>query len=88
MKNLFVAVSLLLVAQLGMSQVNKQAYSVSYPRFIKDASRTPRGQAQGLFRRYFSMGPEDVLRPVQSQDDHLGFTHDQYQQYYKNVKNK
>ena len=86
MKNLFVVGSLLLFVQFTYAQENRQVYALSYPRLIKEASQSPRGFAQGVFRRHFAMGPEDELRPARSWQDELGYSHDQFQQYYRNIK--
>ena len=74
-------------ALVSNAQGPKKSVTVrTYPRLIRDGSATPRGRADGLFQRQFNMQAGDRLQPLRSWDDELGYAHDSYQQYYRNVK--
>ena len=75
-----------LLTQLASAQGRKDLQLKNYPGLIVDNTNTPRGQAQGIFRRYFDWNADDELRATKSWQDDLGYYHDSYQQYYRNVK--
>ena len=60
--------------------------SKDFPRFEKETQKRTRDNARGVFQQKFEMQTEDDLRGDKSEKDQIGFTHDKYQQYYKNVK--
>ncbi|MFM7838917.1 MAG: hypothetical protein ACKO6K_05070, partial [Chitinophagaceae bacterium] len=84
---LLATLAVVCLATLSFAQGRRgEQPSRSYPRLVVDDSRSPRSQAQGLFQKYFDLRSEDALKAKSSSFDELGFTHDAYQQYYKQVK--
>jgi Zn-dependent metalloprotease len=75
-----------LLTQLASAQGRKDLQLKNYPSLIVDNTNTPRGQAQGIFRKYFDWNADDELKATKSWQDDLGYYHDSYQQYYRKVK--
>lgn len=57
-----------------------------FPHFQELQKNVPRAQVQNVFRQYFSMTQADKLVLMKSESDQLGFVHEKFQQYYKNIK--
>jgi Zn-dependent metalloprotease len=60
--------------------------SKEFPRFQNEDSRTPRNNVDASFKKNLEMQSDDELRPHRSETDQLGFVHEKFQQFYKNVK--
>jgi len=84
MKQLIIATFLLFIVVYSFGQEGKK--SKEYPRFQKEESHVNRDNANGVFNKNLEMQADDELRLIKSEKDHLDFTHDKYQQYFKKVK--
>ncbi len=84
MKHLLLSAGLICMSVFAFSQNGER--SKDYPRFEKETQKRTRDNARGVFQQRFEMQTEDELRGDKSENDQIGYTHDKYQQYYKNVK--
>ena len=84
MKQLLLSAGLICMTVFAFAQNGER--SKDYPRFEKETQKRTRDNARGSFQQRFEMQAEDDLRGDKSEKDQIGFTHDKYQQYYKNVK--
>lgn len=85
MKNVFVSVLAFLCLAVN-AQTKKDIQLTNYPTLIVEQSKSKRNQAQELFTKHYQTTPENRLVQTESATDNLGFVHDKYQQYYKNIK--
>jgi Zn-dependent metalloprotease len=84
MKPLFLLTVLVCLAVFSYGQDGKK--SKENPRFQKEELKFSRTDANTAFKKNLDMQADDELRAVKSEADKLGFTHDKFQQYYKQVK--
>jgi Zn-dependent metalloprotease len=84
MKRILITTILLCVVVFSFAQDGKR--SKGYPRFQSEVSRTSRNNLGAAFKKNLEMQSDDELRPSMTENDHLGFSHDKFQQYYKKVK--
>ncbi len=53
--------------------------------FSGEATLSPQ-KPNVLFQQYLKISKEDEMKKIASRKDHLGFTHDKYQQYHNGIK--
>jgi len=49
-------------------------------------ARPAASQRQQVLRQQLGLGPDEQMRPLRTETDALGYTHERFQQYYKGVK--
>lgn len=76
----------LLLIQVGFSQTKQTIPVQKQPYQIKLQEKAAVSQQNSVFQRTLAMTADDELRPLRSENDELGFTHEKFQQYYKGVK--
>lgn len=89
MKPFCLLILLLLIAgppSLLEAQNERPPMGREHPFFIKPAPEATSLQAGSIFQSIFEMDEEEAFQFVKSEKDHLGYTHDLYQQYYKGIK--
>lgn len=66
--------------------VSAQGKSEQFPEFIYIDASEAQADMGNLFQKHYKMEATDELRPLRSENDALGFTHEKFQQYYKGIK--
>ncbi len=66
--------------------VSAQGKAEKFPEFINIEESEAQAERGNLFQRYYKMEATDELRPLKTDKDEIGFTHEKFQQYYKGVK--
>ena len=75
----------LLIAHVAFSQT-RPAGMKTFPKMIRFEQPVNVGQKHTLFTQHLEATADDQMLPVKTFSDHLGFTHEKYQQYYKGIK--
>ncbi|HFA51111.1 MAG TPA: T9SS type A sorting domain-containing protein [Bacteroidetes bacterium] len=79
------AFAMMTIAML-FAQNPKPEYGKTHPTFIKPATEIGAYQKAAVFNSFIEMSANDKMQPVKQYDDHLGFHHEKYQQYYKGIE--
>ena len=53
--------------------------------FNESANYSP-GQSKQIFKQHLKLSQQDDYKKIKSENDRVGYVHEKYQQYYKNIK--
>ena len=84
-KTLFSVAFAMFTLSMLLGQQPKPDYGKLYPKFIKPTQLEGAYQKAALFQTYLGLSEKDEMRSLKTYQDHIGFTHDKYQQYYAGI---
>ena len=71
---------------LLFGQQPKPDYGKIHPKFIKPSQLEGVYQKASVFKNYLDLSDKDELKPLRNFQDHLGYQHDKYQQYFNGIE--
>ncbi len=78
--------TLLLLWLCSATLVSAQSKAEQFPEFININESDAQAEKGNILQTYFKMEASDALRPIKTEQDPLGLTHEKFQQYYKGIK--
>ncbi len=76
----------ILLSSMTMAQNERPETGKKHPFLIKLKEKAQRNQSRPLVNKLFQLRMKDDMVLVDEKTDHLGFTHETYQQYYQGLK--
>jgi len=70
----------------SVAVASAQGKAEPFPEFIQIDNSDGSAERSSLFQKHYKMEATDELRPLRTEQDKLGFTHEKFQQFYKGVK--
>ena len=71
---------------LLLGQQPKPDYGKMHPKFIKPTQAEGAYQKAAIFKNYLELSAKDEFKPLRKYQDHLGYEHDKYQQFFDGIE--